>query len=123
MNGHSEGYKWIIDQNWGRMAKIGIFGQKPRFCAQKKESLLNGNHVLATTGKSCSKKKIGFFPNECQSLKKFWVIFWVKTLFWPKNHFSAKRKNVRFSVIPAQTGSIVILGHYFDGPDCSTKFP
>ena len=36
MNGHSEGYKWVIDQNWGRMAKIGFFGQKPRFWAQKK---------------------------------------------------------------------------------------
>ena len=22
MNGHAKGYKWVIDQNWGRMAKI-----------------------------------------------------------------------------------------------------
>ena len=36
MNGHAKGYKWVIDQNWGRMAKIGFFGQKPRFWAQKK---------------------------------------------------------------------------------------
>ena len=35
MNGLSEGYKWVIDQNWGHMAKIGFFGQKPRFWAQK----------------------------------------------------------------------------------------
>ena len=28
----------------------------------------------------------------------------------------------RFSVIPAQTGFVVILGHFFDGPDSSTKF-
>ena len=27
INRHSEGYKWVIDQNWGRMAKIGFFGQ------------------------------------------------------------------------------------------------
>ena len=36
MNGLSEGYKWVIDQNWGRVAKIGSFGQKPRFRAQRK---------------------------------------------------------------------------------------
>ena len=36
MNHHSEGYKWVIDQNWGRMAKIGNLDQKPRFRAPKK---------------------------------------------------------------------------------------
>ena len=36
MNRHSEGYKWVIDQNWGRMAKIGFLGQKPKFWAKKK---------------------------------------------------------------------------------------
>ena len=29
MSGLSEGYKQVVDQNWGRMAKIGFFGQKP----------------------------------------------------------------------------------------------
>ena len=51
----SKGYKPAVDKIWGRMAKIGFFGQKLRFWAQKKGPLLNGNHVLATTGKSCSK--------------------------------------------------------------------
>ena len=60
MNGHSEGYKRVIDRNLGREAKIGFFGQKPRFWAQKKHSPPNGHHVLATTGKSCSKKKVAF---------------------------------------------------------------
>ena len=36
MNGLSEGYKRAIDQNWGRMAKIGFLDQKPKFWAQKK---------------------------------------------------------------------------------------
>ena len=31
INGHSEGYKWVIDRNWGRIAKIGFLDQKPRF--------------------------------------------------------------------------------------------
>ena len=57
INRHVEGSKWVIDQNWGRMAKIGFLDQNPRFWAQKKDSLLRAHHVLATTGKSCSKKK------------------------------------------------------------------
>ena len=60
MNGLSEGYKQAVDQIWGRMAKNGFFGQKPRFWAQKKRSLLRIHGVLATTGKSCSKKKVAF---------------------------------------------------------------
>ena len=58
MNHHSEGYKWVIDQNWGRMTKIGFFGQKPRFWAPKKHTLLDSNHVLATTGKVVQRKKL-----------------------------------------------------------------
>jgi len=42
------------------MAKIGFFGQKLKFWAQKRHSLFAPNHVLATTGKSCSKKKVAF---------------------------------------------------------------
>ena len=42
----------------------------------------------------------------------FWVIFWGKTHFKAKNHFSAERKNARFSVIPARTGSVVLLCHF-----------
>ena len=34
----------------------------------------------------------------------------------------AKRKNGRFSVIPAWAGSVVIVGHFFDGPDGPNKF-
>ena len=41
MNSLCEGYKQAVDQNWGRMEKIGFFGQKPRFWAQKKCSLLH----------------------------------------------------------------------------------
>ena len=36
INRHAEGLKWVIDQNWGRMAKIGFLDQKPKFWAQKK---------------------------------------------------------------------------------------
>ena len=47
------------------------------------------------------------------------VVFLVKkTDFWLKKHFSAKRKNGRFSVIPAETRSVIIVGHLFVGPDC-----
>ena len=36
-----------------------------------------------------------------------------KTIFWAKIRFSAKRKNGRFSVLPAGTGSVVNVGHFF----------
>ena len=36
MNGHSEGYKRAVDQNWGHVAKIGFLGQKLKFWAKKK---------------------------------------------------------------------------------------
>ena len=39
---------------------IGFLDQKPKFWAQKRHTLFNSNHVLATTGKSCSKKKSAF---------------------------------------------------------------
>merc|ERR1711867_216615 len=51
----------------GSSTKIGVVWQKSDFWAKnrsfgpkKKESLFNPNHVLATTGKSCSKKKRSF---------------------------------------------------------------
>ena len=36
--------------------------------------------------------------------------FFVKAHFWQKKTLFAERKNGRFSVIPARTGSVVILG-------------
>ena len=45
-----------------------------------------------------------------------------KNPFLAKKTVSAERKDLRYSVIPARTGSIVILGHFIDGPDGSTKF-
>ena len=34
----------------------------------------------------------------------------------------AERKNARFSVIPARTRSVVLLGHFFVDPDDSPSF-
>ena len=42
------------------MAKFGFVGQKLKFWAQKKKSLLYSNHVMATTEKNCSKKKVAY---------------------------------------------------------------
>ena len=103
------------------MAKIRFFGQKPRFRAQEKTHFL----TLPCSGhdrKNLFKEKSCLFPNKYQSLKKFWVIFWVKMHFWPKKHFLAERKNGRFSVIPAQTGSVVILGHFLTAWTAPPRF-
>ena len=45
----------------GPYGKNRIFGPKTKILGPKKrDSLLDSNHVLATTGKSCSKKKVAF---------------------------------------------------------------
>ena len=43
------------------MAKFGFVGQKLKFWAKKKKkSLLYSNHVMATTEKNCSRKKVAY---------------------------------------------------------------
>ena len=70
----------------GSYGKYRIFGPKPEIRAKKKEFTSKG----ATTGKSW---KIRVF------------------LFYAFIYFSTERKNGRFSINPARTGSVVILGH------------
>ena len=73
------------------------------------KSLLDSNHDRE---KLCKQKSIPF-QNKYQSLSKVWVFFfWKNTEFWPKKYFSAKQKNGRFSVIPAGTKSVVIVGQF-----------
>ena len=62
------------------------------------------------------------FPNKYHSFSGFFFSFGKKTGFWPKNCFSAKRNNGRFSVILAGMRSAVIVGHFFNCPDDPTKF-
>ena len=76
-----------VDQNWGRMAKIRFFGQKPSFWAQKKDSPLNSNHVLVTTGKSCSKKKVAFSQINISLLRNFGWLYGLKPIFGQKTLF------------------------------------
>ena len=55
-------------------------------------------------------------------LANFGSFFGKKTDFRPVFRFSAKRKNGRFSVIPAGTGSVVNVGYFLGGLDGPTKF-
>ena len=52
----------------------------------------------------------------------FGCFFKNKTDIWADLCFSAKRKNSRFSIIPARTRSFVIVGYFFGGLDGPTKF-
>ena len=97
--------------NLGSCGKIGFFGQKPSFGAQKKAHFLTLTMLWPLPGK-LFKKKSCLFPNKYQSLKKLLVFFFIKPIFGQKKHFSAEPKNGCFSVIPAQTRSVVILGHF-----------
>ena len=65
---------------WPKLGSYGKIGFS-EILGPKKRPLLYPNHALATTGKSWSKKKSCLFPNKYQSLKKFWVFFWVKPIF------------------------------------------
>ena len=111
--------KWTVSPRAtnGLSTKIGVLWQKSDFLAKnwdfgpKKSSFLGTNHVLATIGKSYSKKKVAFYKINISLLTNLGC-FCDKTHFWPKKHFSAKRKNGRFFVIMARTGSVVILGHF-----------
>ena len=71
INRHAKGKKWVIEQNWGRLAKIGFFGQNRDFGPKKNVTLLEPNHILATTGKSCSKKKVAFSQINISLLRNF----------------------------------------------------
>ena len=59
-----------------------------------------------------AKKVCNLFQNKYQSLSKFWVFFW-ENGFLAEKHSSAERKNGGFSVIPAGTRSVVIVGYSF----------
>ena len=77
--------------------KKWIFRSKSGFLGPKKKSLFNRNHVLATTGQSCQKKKIPFSPMNISLLANFGSCFEKKRIFGP---FSAFRQNVKTAVSP-----------------------
>ena len=76
-----EGYKRAIDEIRGPIAKNGFSGKNPKILAKKKRSLLNSNHVPATTGQCCPKKKYPF-PK------------WLKDAFRKKPVLSGKNSQV-----------------------------
>ena len=111
MNGLSEVYKLLLTK-FGVILQNLDFSAKNRDFGPKKRSLLNGHHVLATTGISCSKKKVAFCQLNIRLLWNFGCFFWIKMHFWPKKHCSAEHKSGCFSVIPARNGSVVILDYF-----------
>ena len=93
------------------------FCQKPRFWAKKKRSLLDSNHVLATTGKSCSNKKVAFSPKEISVSKEILGVF-LGLLFEHKEFFGFSKY---FQAI-CYTGTM--LCHLIPGiSEFFTRFP
>ena len=97
-------------------------GRNSNFWGQKKNSLLNRNHVLARTGQSCAKEKVPFSQINISLLVDFGCYFGKKRIFGP---FSAFRQSVKtavyghFSVILAGTGSVYQRGSYYRWPGWS----
>ena len=60
MNRLSEGYRQAVDQNWGRMAKIGLFGQKRDFGPKKSVHFLGFTMFWARPEKVVQRKKLPF---------------------------------------------------------------
>ena len=78
--------------------KVGDFrAEIPIFWPQKKRTLFNSDHVLATTGQSCQKKKVPFSQMNISLLANFGIFFGKKRIFGP---FSAFRQNVKTAVSP-----------------------
>ena len=71
--------------------------KKRRISGKKKGALFNSDHVLATTGQSCQKKKVPFSQMNISLLANFGLFFGKKRIFGP---FSAFRQNVKTAVSP-----------------------
>ena len=99
----------------GSYGKNRIFWPKTEILGPKKGSHFLGLAMFWPRPEKVVQEKSCLFSNQYQSLEKFLVMFWANTHFWPKKHFSAERKNGLFSVSPARTGSVVILGHFLMG--------
>ena len=95
-----QGGKWRVSPKAtnGRLTKIGVVWQKMDFWP-KTEILdpMDSNHVLATTGKSCSKKKVAFSQINISLLTNFGWFFGLKCIFGQKNTFQL---NVKTAVSP-----------------------
>ena len=93
----AKGYKRAIDELRGPLAKMDSWS-KIRIYGPKKRALLAEDHVLATTGQSCAKKKYPFPKLIYQPLSGIRVIFWgEKRMFCP---FSAFWQNEKTPVSP-----------------------
>ncbi len=57
----AKGYKRAIDEIRGPIAKNGFSGQNPKILVKKNVTLLDSNHVPATTGQCCPKEKVPFY--------------------------------------------------------------
>ena len=61
--GNERSLQGLQTGRWPKLGSCGknwIFWPKTKILCPKKKPLLNRHHVLATTGKSCSKKKVAF---------------------------------------------------------------
>ena len=112
-------------RNLGSYGKNRIFGPKTEILGPKnRHSLFNSNHVLATTGKSCSKKKKCLCPNNQGGECHFGWFFGGRPIFRAKKPlFRPNVKNARFYRDSGPgPGPLSFWGYFFDGPDDSPEF-
>ena len=79
---------------WPKLGSYGkkrIFGPKTEIWGQKQHPLPNGHHVLAKTGKNCSKKKVPFSKINISVLTNFGCFFGIKRPKRPKTGVSPEK--------------------------------
>merc|ERR1711873_72769 len=100
INRHAEGLKWVIDQNWGRMAKIGFLGQKPKFWAQKKAYTFGDSPCSGHDRKKLFKEKKCLCQNNQGGKCHFGRFFGVRPIFRPKTTFRPNVKTPKMTFSP-----------------------
>ena len=92
-----KGYFFLLTTLSGRGWNMAAIKKCTFFWGPKKRALFNRNHVPATTGQSCQKKKVPFSQMNISLLANFGSFFGKKRIFGP---FSAFRQNVKTAVSP-----------------------
>merc|ERR1712074_462145 len=98
----------------GSYSKKQIFGPRTENFRRKNVTLLNSNHVPATTGQCYPNKKVPFSQMINRDLP-FWGVYIAKNGVLPCIPFSAQQTNGRFSVIRTRTDPVSLISDQNQG--------
>ena len=120
MNDLSKGYKQSVDQNWGRVVKIGFFGQKLRFRAQKKTYSYRGYAYVFFKNKTFSLRLRGYTVTKVTRLRDCKILhischYWAFPLLTLVIKFFRCWFSVRINISDLVACSHSHIGHWTHG--------